>query len=408
MMLRGGHVNARAVKVAVAVLALYAVSIGAYLGAGHSVRDYTDIGPRFIQLSQASSVISSAPILRYGEHHNAERDLGYDGQFYYFIALDPSRARHYIDSPPYRYERILYPMLVRFAALEQPAAVPWMMVIINWLAVGAGVLALAAWLARRGASPWLAALYGLFPGMLIAVQHDLTEPLAYGLVALAIYLFDFGGRRGVLLSGVAFGLAALCRETTLLFAVLFGLSIIAGRVNANPRSEVGARLRQTLGFFSLALTPFAAWLAVDYSWLGVPHPGTVDAVPFKGIFGPFNPTLQLAFVGIPALLFAATQLRRLGAREGRLERYCLLANTALAIVFSTNALWVNYMGIGRAGIAIVLAALLCMPSLATRASLTARGSYLRAVIPARIAFTLWMAPLAFVFYASFAGRLFNP
>ncbi|HEY5260736.1 MAG TPA: hypothetical protein VIJ33_01325, partial [Solirubrobacteraceae bacterium] len=311
--------------------------------------------------------------------------------------------------PSYRYERILYPMLVRFAALEQPAAVPWMMLIVNWLAVGGGVLALGAWLARRGASPWLAALYGLFPGMVIAVQHDLTEPLAYGLVALAIYLFDFGGRRGVLLAGAAFGLAALCRETTLLFAVLFGISILAGRANAHPHRQLRARGRQALGFFALAITPFAAWLAVDYSWLGVPHPGTVDPIPFKGIFGPFNPTIELMFVGAPALLFAAAVLRGLSARTGLLERYSVLANTALAIVFSTNALWINYMGIGRAGIAIVLAALLCMPYLPDRPATAKAGwRHLGRATAVRVAFTLWMLPLGFAIYASFAGRVLNP
>jgi hypothetical protein len=405
MMLRRGRGKAAVIQVAVLVLLFHAVWIGAYLGSGHDVRDFTDIGPHFIQASRASSVISDGSIYRYGAHHNGQSDPGYDGQFYYFIALDPTRARHYIDAPPYRYERILYPMLARFAALEQPAAVPWAMLLINWLAVGGGVLALAAWLSRRGVSPWLALLYGLFPGVLIALQRDLTEPLAYGLVALAVYLFDFGGRRGVLASGAAFGLAALTRETTVLFAILFGASILAGRPNANPHPELRARMRQTLGFFALAIAPFATWIIVDYSWLGIAHPGTVELVPFKGIFGSFNPTLQLACVGVPALLFSAVQLRGASMRTGQLERLCLLANTALAVVFSTGALWINYDGLSRAAIAVVLAALLCMPYLPTRPAST--GSIARRLLSVNVAvrasFALWMTPLVGALYYAIAG-----
>jgi hypothetical protein len=404
-MLRRGRGKAAVIQVALSVLLFHAIWIGAYLASGHDVRDFTDIGPRFIEASRDSSVISDGSIYRYGAHHNSQSALGYDGQFYYFIALDPSRARHYIDAPPYRYERILYPMLARFTALEQPAAVAWTMLIINWLAVGGGVLALAAWLWRRGASPWLAAIYGFFPGLLIALQRDLTEPLAYGLVALAIYLFDFGGRRGVIAAGAAFGLAALTRETTVVFAILFGLSIVAGRPNASPRAASQARIRQAVGFLALAVVPFVVWIIVDYSWLGVAHPGTVDPVPFEGIFGSFNPTLQLACIGLPALLFSAVQLRGVSARNGRLERLCLLVNVALAVVFSTSALWINYDGLSRASVAVVLAALLCMPYLSPgdAPAQTRSRRLLSANLAVRTTFVLWMAPLVGALYSGLAG-----
>ena len=39
-----------------------------------------------------------------------------------------------------------------------------------------------------------------------------------------------------------------------------------------------------LGFFALALVPFAIWVAIDYSWLGLPSPSAsiLDPVPFAG------------------------------------------------------------------------------------------------------------------------------
>src|SRR5579883_3234155 len=37
---------------------------------------------------------------------------GYDGQFYYQIARDPWQAFHFMDNAAYRYQRILYPLIV--------------------------------------------------------------------------------------------------------------------------------------------------------------------------------------------------------------------------------------------------------------------------------------------------------
>lgn len=362
-------------RVAVVVLAFHAVWIALYLGSGGDVRDFIKLGPGVVRASNASSVIRYDPSYRYiAPRDQADHGGGYDGQFYYYIALDPSRAHYYIRSPDsasYRYERILYPMLARFAALEQPAAVPWTLLIINWLACGLGVLALAAWLRRRGSSAWWAAIYGLYPGMLVALQFDLTEPLAYGLVAVAIYLFDFGGKRGVVASGIAFGLAALTRETTLVFALLFGLSILAGRPNANTQPQMRDRIRQAGGFFALAFVPFVAWIAADYSWLGIPHTASIlDSVPFVGVFAdPFGLTrqpLELVFVGLPALVASAAMLPGLRSQSGRVERLCLVANTAMIVVFSSGAVWASYTSIGRVAIAIVLGAVLCVPYVHSR------------------------------------------
>ena len=382
--------------------------IVAYLGSGHDIRDLINVGPQFITAGQTSSVINHDPSYREtSPRDHSDAAVGYDGQFYYYIALDPTRARSYIDAPSYRYQRILYPMLARFTALEQPAAMPWTLLIINWLACGGGVLALAAWLRRRGSSPWLAAIYGLYPGMLVAIQFDLTEPLAYALVALGVYWFDFGGRRGVVASAVAFGLAGLARETTLLFPILYGLSILAGRPSANPHRQLANRVRQALGFMAIAGLPFVAWIIVDYSWLGVPHPDTLGVVPLGGLFAarlslPLM-SVELISVALPALLFSAVALSGLGASTGRLERLCLLANTAMMVVFSTGVVWNAYASISRQGIAIVLAALLCVPYLSgrsVRATVSAPAPQVRLAVTAAAVLCLVMLPGAL--YGGFA------
>src|SRR5690348_16603456 len=128
--------------VAGCVLAVYAVWIGAYLLGGHDIRDFINVGTRFLGQSNVSSAIRDDPTYRY----RSPDGIGYDGQFAYYIALDPPNAHVYMDFPAYRYTRILYPMLARALAFGQPALIPYTLLLINYLAVVGGTLALALWL----------------------------------------------------------------------------------------------------------------------------------------------------------------------------------------------------------------------------------------------------------------------
>jgi hypothetical protein len=115
---------------------------------------------------------------------------------------------------------------------------------VNWLALGGGTLALAAWLRRKGLSPWLALLFGLYPGLFIALRLDLTEPLGYAFVALGVYLFDYGPtRRRVLWAGLSFALGVLARETTAVFPAVYALALLVGPVvgRTSPPAPPGAQ-----------------------------------------------------------------------------------------------------------------------------------------------------------------------
>ncbi len=162
-------------------LLIYSAWTVVFFVSGHDARDLTFMGLRFLRLSHASTVITIDP-----RYHYYPNGTGYDGQYNYYIALDPINAHYYMDWPAYRYTRILYPLLARLLAFGQPALVPYTLLALNWLAIGGGTLVVAAWLKRRGLSPWLALVYAFYPGLFIAYQHDLSEPLAYGLVALGV------------------------------------------------------------------------------------------------------------------------------------------------------------------------------------------------------------------------------
>lgn len=160
-------------------------------------------------------------------HHN----IGYDGQFYYLLALNPfgphpALAGAMFDTPAYRAQRILYPFLVWLLTLGGHARyVPLAMLLVNFAAVVA-LAALAALVARRlGAAPSLGVIVVFYPGLLLSLGRDLSEPLALacalGGVACAL---DRRWRWAALL----LSLAVLGRETT----VVFGLALLAAALLA--------------------------------------------------------------------------------------------------------------------------------------------------------------------------------
>jgi len=146
---------------------------------------------------------------------------GYDGQFYYRLALDPfsSRDPHHgieLDAPSYRAQRILYPLAVWLLSFGgRTGLVPAWMVLVNYF----GVCAIA----------WLAALYfrsigraalwalgvALYGGLVLALYRDLTEIMAVMLMLAAIVLLQ---RKRRLTAAILLGLSVLTRETVLLFA----------------------------------------------------------------------------------------------------------------------------------------------------------------------------------------------
>ncbi|MDQ6914904.1 MAG: hypothetical protein M3155_03740 [Actinomycetota bacterium] len=353
---------------AAVALAAYAVWIGAFLAQGHDVRDFIRIGTLFVGRSHVSPDIRYDPHYRYPPNHDAPNGVGYDGQFSYYMALDFPRARHYMDDPPYRYGRVLYPGAAWALAAGQDGAIPATMLLVNWLAIGLGTLAIAAWLRRRGASEWWALAFGLYPGLFVGLQRDLTEPLAYALAALAVYLFDFGpGRRRVALAGAMFGVAALGRQTVAVFALCY-LAAILLRGAGPLRARVRANWRPAAVFGALSLGPVVAYTAALWAWLGAIGSGKfLRPVPLLGLLDSGHWKLsrqpvEIWAVVLPGLLLGALAIALWRRGGGRLPAACLLANVVLFVLL-LNVYRDGYTASGRATTGVVLAALVCVPHL---------------------------------------------
>lgn len=157
-----------------------------------------------------------------------ERSTGYDGQFEYRLALDPfTRARTAdgitLDNPPYRQQRIGLP-LAAWAVSRTGLPTSVALLLVNALALLAAAWAGAVLAQRAGRNALWGVLVALSPGLLVAANRDLTEPLQTGL--LLVGLVAWTGRRTALTTAAAiaaFTAAALTRETSL--AVLFGLGV---------------------------------------------------------------------------------------------------------------------------------------------------------------------------------------
>jgi hypothetical protein len=362
--------------VAAIVLAFHGLWIGAYFVAGHEARDFIKIGVRFVARSHASSRIRYDPSYRYPANHARSQGVGYDGQFAYYMALDFPKARYYMDAPAYRYARVLYPVTAAGLALGSAAAIPYALILVNWLAIGGGTLALASWLRRRRAPPVLALLFGLSPGLLIGLQRDLSEPLAYALVAAAIWLLDSGRRRRVLGAALLFGLAGLARQTTVVFPLVYAAGMLL-RGGGPVASLLRANGPRVLGFLALSVGPIVAYTAAVSVWLGGGAGANLfEPLPFEGLVAigsskltQQSPALvfatQIVFCVAPSLLAAAIAWRGLRPGEGRFERAALLANVVLFVVFVNRAVYTNYIGSARVSLVpVVLAAVLCVPYLA--------------------------------------------
>jgi hypothetical protein len=227
---------------------------------------------------------------------------GYDGQFAYFIALDPRPAAviPHLDVPAYRYQRLLYPLLARLLAWGQPALIPWTLVLINFIALVAGTALVERWLVAHEVSRWYALVYGLWIGLVTSTRVDVSEPLCYALVVGAM-LADNRGRRW--LAALCLALALLAKETAVLFVVaLLASAWFTAGWRGPARLKAWAR---ALVPYASSLAPFAVLQLLIYRWFGAwgLGAGGYMATPFEVI-----PYMGLWRVGVSNAFALATVL----------------------------------------------------------------------------------------------------
>jgi hypothetical protein len=269
---------------------------------------------------------------------------GFDGQFFYFIALDPSQpvicSAH--PRPPrcaldqafgiVRAERVLYPYTAALLTLGHTDWVPLTLLLVNFAAILVTVWLVGRMCVAAGASPWLGAAAGLYCGEMQGFLRDLADPFAVLWVVLAVYLLR---RERYLGSALAVAAALLTREQLVLTVPLLFL----------PLAILG-RWRTLAQCALIALLPFAAWQTVlRLLWGQWPlssgdtqGAGVADGIlplPFHGLFEKSaNPqfAMILAFVVVPLLLACGASLLALGLAQQRSGWRAMLADPVPLLV----------------------------------------------------------------------------
>jgi len=171
------------------------------------------------------------------------RSWGYDGQYYYRLALDPFTNKErdfgiWLHPPAYRHQRILLPLVVWLVTFGRAAAVPTAIIAVNYCAICA-IGYLAGVYARAAGRH---ALWGLtiaaYPGFLFSLARDTTEPLEIALLLGALIALR---RQRYPLATCLLTLAVLARETALYAVAGIGLVVLMQVIAQLQRDTVDRR-----------------------------------------------------------------------------------------------------------------------------------------------------------------------
>lgn len=249
---------------------------------------------------------------------------GFDGQFFYFEALDPRQPIICAHRPPncaldrafgeVRAERILYPYTAFVVSLGQPHLVPYALLMVNFLAVLVVTWLVGVMSVEVGASRWLGAAAGLFCGLVLGFLRDLADPYAVMWLVVAVY---FLRKERYLYTALALAAALLTREQLILTVPLLALPLVVER-----------RWHTLAWSAAVALGPFVAWqivLRVVWGRWALATGDTAGAgvdkyflpLPFHGLwvenrqpqFG-----MMVAFVVLPLVVACVISLRAIWRR----------------------------------------------------------------------------------------------
>lgn len=300
-----------------------------------NVTRFIDAGSSFVNTAKAPKGLTIVP------------GSGYDGEFYYRLALDPANLHRTAFGITFdnasRDQRIMYSAIAWVVSLGRHSFVPESLVIVN--IAGFGFLGWLGGAIARDSNRLSA--YGLFVagyfGFLFSLGRDLTEISAATFLLAGILALR---RNRPVLAGFLLAAAALSRETALAIAVAIGVLSVFQIVTRRRRPE-----RRDLAWV-IPGAIFVAWQLVGYSVYGV-LPIRADAgnnlrPPFSAMIpaiGHFIWTLpnahsaiwlgELIVLGFVAVL-AGVCFRRSSAREWEKAAWVL---AAIVVVCLAPGIW---------------------------------------------------------------------
>lgn len=304
--------------------------------------------------------------------------LGYDGQFIYYLASDGRDAVPHLGNSAYRLQRIFLPVTVRLLSLGSPIPVPWMLLLVNFSAIVATTYLLAKWSRDQNMSPWYSLLYALFVGTLMAYSRDLTEPFAFLWATWGAILWLQNRHTPAIL---VLALAALTKETSLLFVFGFSASAMAQR-------DVRLALRA-----ATAILPLVLWeicLFLEFGVVPITSGPALEGIPLMGILPHLSPEpgriSAFLFVGLPALVLLPASLVVLFRERGHSPAAWWLLLNSLFVVLMPFDVYDHIMHAGRNASGMILSTIFFLPQIGRRIRLGLLGYW---VLPTLV----WLVPV---------------
>lgn len=316
---------------------------------------------------------------------------GYDGQFFYRMALNPfdyhQNAYGISVDHAYRYSRIGYPLLAWLVSLGRHETIPFAMVGINVLAVAA-IAVCGGMFARQAGrhALWGMLLAGYF-GLAVSVGRDLGEPVAAA--CLLAGLLAVRAKRPVLAAAL-FTYGAMTRETVCVAVAALAVVRLAGMAQNRRRdvADPGKRLgRADLAWFVPAVI-FAAWQGVlrvvtgtfpiigdGGRNVGLPGSAVIDALRYNLThlsFGSVTPLDIWVLEFATLLLFIVSALMAWRSTSAPLGERLALIFFVIELFALTPTIWSSYVADLRSLIEAYLLSAIVLLGVPRRGGIAAR------------------------------------
>jgi hypothetical protein len=207
-----------------------------------------------------------------------ENSYGYDGQFFYHLAINPFTKSNYEygiqNDLKYRKQRIFYPLLAYFMSIGNPNLTPYTLVAVNLLALFVMFYFIALFLQEKLASPNSILVFAFFSGSYISLSRDLCEAVEGCFIVCSLYFFYKEKLLPFIICATA---ALLTREVS--FLIIFpGTLIYAWHLIRNKT------LIYKFPLVFLPLLIFAFWKLYLYYTHGLSGGGlNFTFIPFQGL-----------------------------------------------------------------------------------------------------------------------------
>jgi hypothetical protein len=319
---------------------------------------------------------------------------GYDGQYFYNIALNPFDPNNFTYS--FRFQRILYPLIVYLFSLGFKEIIPFLMLFVNFVSILISTFFIILILKKHNARLEWAYLWAFNPAFLVGLTRDLAEPLLGLFLVLFIYFLE---EKRIWLSSIILCFAVLTKEITLL--ILLPLLIY---------TLFKKRFRDFL-IFLIPLLIFIIWqicLFLIFGKFGLGTNSTLVGIPLNGLFNylvdytKINNIYQFPMMlsSLPAILFCLVCFYFL-FKEKELSLYKLLLFFNIIFILSLTREfysldWIE--AIGRQAIGVYLFSIIYFSK--KRHNLIIPFSFLFAISWIDYVFRLFLIPFLFRYFIS--------